>query len=191
VEGIHVEWLPPGKSVGRCNGNSDRDFLIGIERRCRRVKNYRPARRHGIVLALMLGRHFLGSPRWLRGSGRCASRFLWPLVTRISRRNPISMCRRRDDDFRLAVIQSDFSRHGNCLPFILLRVRELCGAGRRDESGGIGESLGCLLQCSDGRAAPFTSFRSFNRTQSRARSTRHAGQPCWPASHKTSTAKGA
>jgi len=40
----------------------------------------------------------------------------------------------------------------------LLRVKELCGAGRRDESDGIGESLDCLLQCSDARAAPFTSF---------------------------------
>src|SRR6266566_631578 len=59
--------------------------------------------------------------------------------------------------------------------FILLRVRELCGAGRREESGGIGESLDCLLQCSDGRAAPFTSFGSFNRTQSCARTTQHAG----------------
>jgi hypothetical protein len=39
-------------------------------------------------------------------------------------------------------------------------------SANRDESGGIGESLDCLLQCSDGRAAPFTSFGSFNRTQS-------------------------
>ncbi len=88
------------------------------------------------------------------------------------------------------MIQSDFSRHGNCLPFILLRVRELCGAGGRDESGGIGESLDCLLQCSDGRAAPFTSFGSFNRTQSCARTTRHAGHASRPASSQSADGAG-
>jgi hypothetical protein len=51
---------------------------------------------------------------------------------------------------------------------MFLRVRELCGAGRRDESGGIGESLDCLLQCSDGRAAPFTSFGSVDPERDRA-----------------------
>jgi hypothetical protein len=49
-------------------------------------------------------------------------------------------------------------------------------SANRDESGGIGESLDCLLQCSDGGAALFTSFSSFNRTQSCARTTQHAGQ---------------
>jgi hypothetical protein len=92
--------------------------------------------------------------------------------------------------FRVAVIQSDFSRHGNCLPFILLRVRELCGAGKRDESGSIGESLDCLLQCSDGRAAPFTSFGSFDRTRSCARTAPHAGQASGgPHRHKAPTAQ--
>jgi len=47
-------------------------------------------------------------------------------------------------------------------------------SANRDESGGIGESVDCLLQCSDGGAAPFTSFGSFNRTQSCARTTQHA-----------------
>jgi hypothetical protein len=49
-------------------------------------------------------------------------------------------------------------------------------SANRDESDGIGESLDCLLQCSDGGAALFTSFSSFNRTQSCARTTQHAGQ---------------
>jgi hypothetical protein len=49
-------------------------------------------------------------------------------------------------------------------------------SANRDESGGIGESLDCSPQCSDGRAAPFTSFSSFHRTQSCARTTQHAGQ---------------
>ena len=35
--------------------------------------------------------------------------------------------------------------------------------------------LDCLLQRSNGRAAAFTSFGSFDRMQSRAQSTRHAG----------------
>ena len=35
--------------------------------------------------------------------------------------------------------------------------------------------LDCLLQRSNGGAAPFTSFDSFDRTQSCARTTRHAG----------------
>src|SRR5262249_26080976 len=38
-----------------------------------------------------------------------------------------------------------------------------------------GESGACLLQCSDGRSAPFTSFDSFARRQLCARTTRHAG----------------
>ncbi len=42
--------------------------------------------------------------------------------------------------------------------------------------GGIGESLDCLLQCSDGRAALFTSFGSVDRTRSCARTTQHAGR---------------
>jgi hypothetical protein len=39
----------------------------------------------------------------------------------------------------------------------------------------VANQLDCLLLRSNGRAAAFTSFGSFNRTQSCARSTRHAG----------------
>jgi hypothetical protein len=53
----------------------------------------------------------------------------------------------------------------------------------------VANRLDCLLQRSNGRAAPFTSFDSFDRTQSCARTTRHAGQPSRPASHKTPTAQ--
>ena len=71
-----------------------------------------------------------------------------------------------------------------------LDCRRTSGRRKAFRCGGIGESLDCLLQRSNGRAAPFTSFGSFNRTQSCARTMRHAGQPSRPACHKRPTAKG-
>ena len=54
--------------------------------------------------------------------------------------------------------------------------RRTSGRRKAFRCSGIGESLDCLLQCSDGRAAPFRSFGSVNRTRSCARTTQHAGQ---------------
>jgi hypothetical protein len=41
--------------------------------------------------------------------------------------------RGRDDDFRLPVVQSNLSRHNDGSPFVLLRLRKLLGARRRDK----------------------------------------------------------
>ena len=122
--------------------------------------------------------------------------------TRPARSNAPSRLTRRIEDCELRVkyweiIADNLSKAGWSLGWVSALDREgrtICIVDAHRDDGrrfvAVASANRSTACCSDGRAAPFTSFGSVDRTRSCARTTQHAGQaPVSPHRHKAPTAQ--